>query len=507
MKALERYIESLVISQGRYAGERFRLLSWQRRLLRGAFGQPRDSAFSMGRGGGKTTLVAAIAAAAVDVDGPLVEPRAECLVIASSFDQGLICFRHVMSFLEPTLEKYGTGPRGRFRIQDSANRATITDRKTGAMLRVLGSDPRRLHGAAPKLLLYDEVAQWPPERLPAMLAALKTSRGKIAQSRAVWLGTRPDAPDHPFQRALDGHGVGFALVYAARPDDPPFQRRTWKRANPGLNHLPDLDAVIRSEAEDAKRDPDALQMFRALRLNQGIGDVRRSVLIDADSWARVECSEPPDMAGRYVLGVDCGQNAAMSGTAAYWPDTGRLEAVAAFPEHPSLAARGLADGVGNLYQKMHERGELIVAGRRVSDIGALLREALTRWSVPGIIVADRWREAELREHLERVDFPLTGLAVRGQGFRDGGEDVRLFRKAVLAGTVTPTRSLLLRAALLEARTVGDAAGNHKLAKATQGGRRAHARDDAAAASILAVAEGTRRAAMAPRGEPLKAIIV
>ena len=122
MKALERYIESLVISQGRYAGERFRLLGWQRKLLRGAFGQPRDSAFSMGRGGGKTTLVAAIAAAAVDVDGPLVEPRSECLVIASSFDQGLICFRHVMSFLEPTLEEYGTGPRGRFRIQDSANR-------------------------------------------------------------------------------------------------------------------------------------------------------------------------------------------------------------------------------------------------------------------------------------------------------------------------------------------------------------------------------------------------
>ena len=204
-----------------------------------------------------------------------------------------------------------------------------------------------------------------------------------------------------------------------------------KRANPGLDHLPDLEAVIRSEAEDARCDPDALQMFRALRLNQGVGDVRRSVLIDADSWARVERPEPADMAGRYVLGLDLGQNAAMSGAAAFWPDTGRLEAIAAFPEHPSLAARGLGDGVGNLYVKMHARGELIVAGRRVSDIGALLRECLTRWGVPGIIACDRYREAELREHLVRVDFPLTGLAVRGQGFRDGGEDVRMFRKAVL----------------------------------------------------------------------------
>ena len=120
-----------------------------------------------------------------------------------------------MAFLEPTFEKYGSGPRGRFRIQDSANRAMITDRVTGAMLRVVGSDPSRLHGAAPKLLLHDEDSQWPPERLPAMLAALKTSRGKIPReipgSKAIWLGTRPDTQDHPFQKALDGHGVGFTL--------------------------------------------------------------------------------------------------------------------------------------------------------------------------------------------------------------------------------------------------------------------------------------------------------
>ena len=316
-------------------------------------------------------------------------------------------------------------------------------------------------------------------------------------SRAIWLGTRPDTPEHPFQRALEGHGVGFTLCYAARPDDPPFRRSTWKRANPGLDHLPDLEEIIRQEAEDARRDPDALQMFRALRLNQGIGDVRRSVLIDADSWARVERPEPADMQGQYVLGLDLGQNAAMSGAAGFWPDTGRLEAIAAFPEHPDLATRGLGDGVGRLYQQMHERGELIVAGRRVSDIGALLRECRTRWGVPGLICCDRWREAELREHLDRIDFPLTGLVIRGQGYRDGGEDVRLFRKAILDGKVAPTKSLLLRAALLEARTVGDPAGNHKLAKNTQGGRRASARDDSAAAAILAVAEGIRRTATSP----------
>ena len=177
-RPISDYIGTLTIGQGRHVGERFKLLGWQRRFLSGAFGQPGDGAVSMGRGCGKTTFAAAIACAAVDVDGPLVEPMAETLVVASSFDQGLLNFRHMLQFLAPTFEKHGTGSRGRYRIQDSANRATITDRATGAMVRVLGSDPRRLHGAAPKLLLLDECAQWPPERVGPMLAALKTSRGK-----------------------------------------------------------------------------------------------------------------------------------------------------------------------------------------------------------------------------------------------------------------------------------------------------------------------------------------
>ncbi len=491
-RRIGQYIQGLEVGQGRHAGERVRLLGWQRRFLTGAFGQPDDAALSMGRGNGKTTFAAGIACAAVDVDGPLVEPMAECLLVASSFDQGLVAFRHMLHFLGPSFAVHGVGPSGRFRVQDSANRATIQDRESGALVRVLGSDPRRLHGAAPKLLLLDEVAQWPPERVGPMLAALRTSRGKIPGSRALWLGTRPASPGHPFERALGGHGVGFRLCYAAPKDANPFRAPTWRRANPSLAHMPDLLAVIRAEAQDARRDPAALQSFRALRLNQGVADTVSSVLIDADTW-RAAMGRPAagERAAEYVLGVDLGQNAAMSAAAAFFR-SGELEAVAAFPELPGLAERGLADGVGGLYQEMARRGELIQAGRRVSDAGELLREALRRWGRPVAIACDRWRAAELKQHLEAVRFPLADLAERGQGFKDGGQDVRDFRAAVLAGEVRPDSSLLLTSAMSEARTAGDPAGNWKLAKNTQGGRRSHARDDAAAAAILAVAVGRRR---------------
>ena len=506
-KSIAEYIGSLTIGQGRYAGQPFRLLGWQKRFLSGAFKGPGDAALSMGRGGGKSTFIAAIGCAAVDVDGPLVEPMAESVVVASSFDQGYsTVFRHALHFLQPSFERWGVGPRKRFRVQDSANRASVTDRETGAILRVLGSDPRRMHGLQPRLLILDESAQWEESKRDRALAALKTSRGKIPDAKALWLGTRPAAPDHPFQRALDGNGVRFALSYQAPTDAPPFRKSTWMRANPSLRHgFPDLEAVIRGEAADAKRDPDAMLTFRALRLNQGTSDTARSVLLDVDAWRRAEGLPPRQRQGGAVWGVDCGTSAAQSAVAVYWR-SGDLDAVACFPELPTLAERGLADGVGSLYRLMADRGELIQAGRRVSDLVALLSEALGRWGRPAAVVCDRWRMAELGQALEalRITAPVV---VRGQGFRDGGADVRDFRRAILAGHVRPRRSLLLRSAMAEARTISDAAGAAKLSKGSQGGRRVRARDDAAAAAILAVAVGFRQWGSAKRSRPRRSVVV
>ena len=55
-------------------------------------------------------------------------------------------------------------------------------------------------------------------------------------------------------------------------------------------------------------------------------------------------------------------------------------------------------------------------------------------------------------------MPVAALESRGQGYRDGGEDVRAFRRACAEGKVTPVVSLLMRMALGEARVMVDPAG-------------------------------------------------
>ena len=377
-----------------------------------------------------------------------------------------------------------------WRIQDSENRALIEHRPSGARIRCIGSDPKRAHGLRPYIALMDEPAQYDSAKADKMLAAIRTGLGKVPGSRLIALGTRPSDSTHWFARMLEG-SADYAQVHAARDGDGDFAWRTIRRANPSIDHLPSLRERIIKERDDARRDETLLQSWRALRLNKGVSDVERSMLLSPGTWTKAERHADPE--GSYALGIDVGSTQAMTAAAAYWPATGRLDAFAVFPGLPGLSERGLRDGVGDLYLRMERRDELVCQPGPVVDLQGFIDMIHGRWGLPSVIVADRYKEHELRAALDGAGWPMVDdLVFRGQGFKDGSEDVEGFRRATIGGRVRPVRSLLLRSAMAEAVTIADPAGNEKLSKATEGGRRRRARDDAAAAGILAVAEGERR---------------
>lgn len=493
------YLGQLVLSGGDHDGELFEVLPWEARFVRGAFRSPGPAALGVGRGNGKTALVAGIATAVVDPNGPLTGNRREAVAVASSFAQATTIFEDVLSFLRG---KHDLGNRKIWRVQDSANRALVEHRPSGARVRCVGSDPARAHGLRPFLVLADEPGQWDSAKSERMLAALRTGLGKMPGSKMITLGTRPAASDHWFSKMLLGNS-GYAQIHAARPSDPPFRLATWRKANPSLDHLPSLLAEIREEAELARSDPAMLAAFQSLRNNMGTSDVMFAALLDSATWESIEGDAAA--AGPVIYGCDLGTSAAMSAIACYWPETGRLEVLSAFPNEPSLAERGLRDGVGALYVQGARRGELIQVGGSAVDISELLQAALARFGPPAALAADRWREAELRDALKKSGVPRAALSLRGQGYKDGGEDLRTYRRACLEGQVVPIRSLILTSAMSEARCIMDAAGNAKLAKGSEGGRRLRARDDAVAAAILAVAVGSRRAARPASGIYLGAV--
>ncbi len=459
---VEQYLGGLTITQGPLAGQPLQLMPWQRRFLRAALGKGvSTAALSVARGNGKTALLAALAAA--HVAGPLAQPRAEVVLIASSFEQARLAYDHALAYLDVYDDEGAV--RDEWRVSNSSNRCEAVYRPTGVKVKARGADPRRAHGLAPSLILADEPAQWAERTSETMVAALVTALGKIEGARMIALGTRAADPDHWFERWLRG-GADMALSYQAGEDDPPYLRRTVRKANPSLDHMPQLSQAIDADARRARQDASALASYRALRLNQGVADTAYALVLDASTWQTCETDDPPPMQGLCVWGVDLGATAAMSALASYWPETGRLEVMAAYPGdgEMTLAARGIRDGVGTAYLDMQRRGELILTSGRTVDVGELVSEGLSRYGPPDVVASDRWREGELLDAMELVGVPPGLWVPRGMGFKDGSDDVRRFRRRAIDGQVRTPVSHLMRRAMAGARVQSDPAGNAKISK-------------------------------------------
>ena len=483
-------LERVPCGDGDQLGEPYRLLKYQKQFLHGALADGVIRAgFTLGRGGGKTGLASMLGFAALCLS-PLCRPGFECAAVASSFNQALLIGRSVKTSLELVGFKFGKNEE--FRVRDSQNMFEIQSNKSRARFRVYGSDSKRAHGLRPNLLLCDEPSQWETggEKLAA---ALRTSLGKRKGARMLAFGTRPDSEAHWFERMLvEKDPSVFSMIFATDRDSDAFNEHAWRDANPALDEgFPDIE-ILRAEARIARNDPDELASFRALRLNQGTSDVQKAFLIDPDQWREAEAIELPEARGKYALGIDLGGVGAFTAASAYWPASGRLDGFQACGGDPPLIEREKADMVVGIYRQMEARGELLVLGGRVVPIDEFLRECVLRWGPPGAISCDRWREGELVDAIQKSKLRLPYPTWRGQGFKDGSVDIRAFKTELLEGRVHAPESLAMRAAFAEARVMTDPAGNEKLAKKSEAGRRARGRDDLANAIILAVAEGSRK---------------
>ena len=493
MKGLVKSLESAPVGDGDLIGQPFKCLPYQRKFLDGAFKSGiLRAGLTLARGGGKSGLASALALDSIRPSGVLHRVGGETVIVASSFGQARIIFEAVKTSLELL------GEDGEYRIRDQQNLADIQHCETKARLRVAGSDNRRAHGWRFNLAIVDEPAQHGP-RGEILAAAIRTALGKRKDARVVYIGTRPSSDAHFFARLLgeDDKSV-FSLAYAAPDDADPFAVSTWRRANPAMRYgMPDIE-VLRAEARMARRDPAELASFRSLRLNQGTSEVESQHLIDSLVWRSIETEELPPREGPMALGIDLGYTSAFCAAAAYWPQTHRLEGFVACGHNPPLSERAIADGVSGVYETMRDRGELVQIDDRVVPIGPFLQEAVRRYGQPQAVAADRYRDGELESACRKERLHLPEPTWRGQGYKDGGVDVRAFRTAVLSDKVAAPVSMAMRAALAEAKTVFDTgAANEKLAKSGEGQHRRRGRDDLAAAIILAVAEGSRREADKP----------
>ena len=227
-------------------------------------------------------------------------------------------------------------------------------------------------------------------------------------------------------------------------------------------------------------------------MNLPTGD-ETSMLLTVDDWERV-CARPvPPRQGRPVVGVDLGGGRAWSAAVAVWL-SGRVEAMACAPGIPSLDEQEKRDRAPRgVYRVLAQSGALSVAeGLRVQPPAQLVQAVLGRWGAPEVVICDRFRLNELRDAARGV--PVLPRVSR---WSEAAEDIRALRKMSADGPLAcEDKSRALLTASLSAATVkSDDQGSVRLVKRDTNNT---ARDDVAAALVLAMGEFARRAAHPPR---------
>ena len=209
--------------------------------------------------------------------------------------------------------------------------------------------------------------------------------------------------------------------------------------------------------------------------------------------ARVVEREVGEARGRPIVAVDLGGGRAWSAAVAIW-QSGRMEALAVAPGIPSIGEQETRDRVpSGTYRKLVDSGSLRVAeGLRVQPPGQLMDAIFRAWGRPASITCDRFRLNELADCARGV--PLSPRVSR---WSESSADIRGLRKIARDGPLTcAADSRLLCAASLSAAMVrNDESGNTRLVKR---GTNNEARDDVAAALVLAAGAFQRAAISRPR---------
>ena len=146
------------------------------------------------------------------------------------------------------------------------------------------------------------------------------------------------------------------------------------------------------------------------------------------------------------------------------------------------------DGVGDRYERMEERGEIVLVGDVWADAGAFVCHVMEWTAAYDVreVLADRYRHKEVLQALIAAECPWTiTWRAMGKG-SDGTADIQAFRREVSESRLRPSGSLFLESAIAEARVDEDKNNNCSLERARWRGR-----IDALSASVLAVGAGSR----------------
>ena len=481
MRAI-RFIEKLKHTKGEWAGQRFRLESWQQFVLWNIFGWKnadgtrrfRYAYIEIARKNGKTALSAGIGLYMLFADG---ESRPEVYSAATVKDQAKICFSDAAEIVKATdLKNYLTPYRN-----------SIVYELKGGTMKPLSSDYGTHDGLNPSCGIIDE---FHAHKDSGMFDVIKSAFGARRQPLMFIITTAGFdksgvcyAYRENIIKVLRGvneddslFGIIFTLDDKSEWDDP----KMWIKANPNLGVSLSAD-YLADQVKDAKNRPEAVRNVMTKNVDLWV-DAERTWILD-DVWQKcIGTTDPADLKGCACWGgLDLSNVSDITAYVLLFHENDRFQLLPHFwiPEEKMLE-KIRKENIN--YDKWAAEGYVTVTPGNVIDYDFVKADILRIVADYDLRTSayDRWNSSQTIIDLQNEGMECNPF---GQGYGSMSAPTKEFEKLVLTGKIEHFGNPVLRWMLASTLVKTDPAGNIKpdKEKSTQ-------KIDGIVASIMALGE-------------------
>jgi len=465
-----RFIECLCHTKGQWAGQRFKLLPWQEKIVRDIFGivkadgkrQFLSAYVEIPKKNGKSELAAAMALYLLYADG---EAAAEVYGAAADRQQASIVFdvAKEMAARSPALMK---------RSKILAAQKRIVNYENAGFYQVLSAEVGTKHGFNVSGLVFDELHTQPNRKLYDVLT---NGSGDAREQPLFFIITTAGTDKNSICYALHSKAKDilegrkadrtfYPVIYGLDENEDWKDEKNWYKANPSLGYTIGIERV-REAFVKALENPAEENIFKQLRLNVWVNSSVRWI----PEHIYDKGNEPIDfeaLKGRECYGgLDLSSTSDITAFVLVFPPRDEEESYIVYPHfwlpEETLPIRCSHDHV--MYDVWKALGYLNTTEGNVIHyrfIEKYIERLGEKYNIKEIAF-DRWGATQMVQDLEDMGFTVVSF---GQGMRDMSPPTKELYKLLLEGKIRHGGNPVLKWMAGNVVVETDAAGNIKVNK-------------------------------------------
>jgi phage terminase large subunit-like protein len=420
------FIENeLKFTKGKWKGQPFILLPWQKDTIKCIFGwkhkitklrRYRKVFLYVPRKNGKSQLVAAIADTILFCDG---ENDAEIYIGARDRGQALTLYKMSEGMLRLNNDLWSD-------VTPSETYKEIKAKWDNSKIQAISSDALSMHSTSPSVGIVDEVHA---QRNGDLIEAIESGMGAREQPLMIYVTTadidRKSICNDELEYAknvrdgkvIDPHTL--PIIYETKDNEEWDNPKVWAKSNPTYPITPNHDFLL-SEVTKARVSKRKELSFKRLYLNMKTSSV--DGWLNMDYWRMcVEDFEESEMVGKKCYGgIDLSSKTDLATIQLFFPESGRIISRFYLPE--SAIEK---DKAGH-YQEWIDEGYLTICGKEFIDYDYIMADLVEFYRIYQVVDTgiDTWNASYFITRVEKLHkIELTAYTQGIKSFNEPSKEL------------------------------------------------------------------------------------